>query len=60
MSLLILLIYNYFLLSDDSVKLPDYVTVKIHFKDITCLKYRRDVFLTWDSMFGNKVFHYNN
>ncbi|XP_037049218.1 sodium channel protein Nach-like [Bradysia coprophila] len=38
---------------DDSVTLHDFVTLKIHFKDITCLKYRRDVFLTWDSMFAS-------
>lgn len=42
----------FFLQSDESVTLTDFVTIKIHFKDITCLKYRRDVFLTWDSMFG--------
>lgn len=38
--------------SDDSLTLHDFVTLKVHFKDITCLKYRRNVYLTWDSMFG--------
>lgn len=27
--------------------------VYVFFKDLTCLKYRRDPFMNWDSLFGN-------
>ncbi|KAJ6603779.1 hypothetical protein Bhyg_17164 [Pseudolycoriella hygida] len=26
-------------------------TLKIHFKDISCIKYRRELYLTWDGVF---------
>lgn len=27
-------------------------TVKVHFKEATCIKYRRELYLTWDGVFG--------
>lgn len=32
----------------------DSTTLKVHFKDLTCIKYRRDMYMTWDGLFGNK------
>lgn len=37
-----------------NIDLTSVVTLKVHFKDISCIKYRRDVYLTWDGLFGNK------
>ncbi|XP_037049613.1 pickpocket protein 11-like [Bradysia coprophila] len=33
--------------------LSNQVTLKIHFKDVTCLKYRRDIFMTWDGFLAS-------
>lgn len=33
--------------------LDDSTTLKVHFKDLTCIKYRRDMYMTWDGLFGN-------
>lgn len=38
--------------SDNSEDLDDSTTLKVHFKDITCIKYRRDMYMTWDGLFG--------
>lgn len=35
-----------------NIDLSESVTLKVHFKDISCIKYRRDVFMTWDGLFG--------
>lgn len=32
--------------------LDDSTTLKVHFKDLTCIKYRRDMYMTWDGLFG--------
>lgn len=32
--------------------------VYVYFKDLTCLKYRRDPFMNWDGLFGNFYFFY--
>lgn len=31
-------------------------TVRIHFKDMSCIKYRRELYLTWDGVFGTLLF----
>ncbi|KAJ6642565.1 Pickpocket protein 28 [Pseudolycoriella hygida] len=36
------------LISSYGKNLTNHVTLKVHFKDVTCLKYRRDIFMTWD------------
>lgn len=38
--------------SDNSEDLDDSTTLKVHFKDLTCIKYRRDMYMTWDGLFG--------
>lgn len=30
--------------------------VNVYFKDLTCLKYRRDPFMTWDGLFCEYIF----
>lgn len=37
---------------DDS---EDATTLKVHFKDLTCIKYRRDMYMTWDGLFGMQL-----
>lgn len=39
---------------DNSEDLDDSTTLKVHFKDLTCIKYRRDMYMTWDGLFGNE------
>lgn len=39
--------------SDNTEDLDDSTTLKVHFKDLTCIKYRRDMYMTWDGLFGN-------
>lgn len=38
--------------SDNSKDFDDSTTLKVHFKDLTCIKYRRDMYMTWDGLFG--------
>lgn len=45
--------------SDNSEDLDDSTTLKVHFKDITCIKYRRDMYMTWDGLFGKIWFQSN-
>lgn len=40
---------------DNSEDLDDSTTLKVHFKDLTCIKYRRDMYMTWDGLFGNQI-----
>lgn len=42
--------------SDNSKDFDDSTTLKVHFKDLTCIKYRRDMYMTWDGLFGNFLF----
>lgn len=42
--------------SDNSEDLDDSTTLKVHFKDLTCIKYRRDMYMTWDGLFGEIPF----
>lgn len=41
-----------FIDSSSDKNLSNHVTLKVHFKDVTCLKYRRDIFMTWDGFLG--------
>ncbi|XP_055311194.1 sodium channel protein Nach-like isoform X2 [Sitodiplosis mosellana] len=38
---------------DNSEDLDDSTTLKVHFKDLTCIKYRRDMYMTWDGLFAS-------
>lgn len=40
--------------SDSAEDLEDSTTLKVHFKDLTCIKYRRDMYMTWDGLFGKR------
>ncbi len=45
------------LISNFSQKLTDLheaTTLSVHFKDLTCIKYRRDMYMTWDGLLGMK------
>lgn len=33
-------------------ELYNYSTVSIFFQDTSCIKYRRDMYMTWDGLFG--------
>lgn len=41
--------------SDSAEDLEDSTTLKVHFKDLTCIKYRRDMYMTWDGLFGKST-----
>lgn len=32
--------------------LHEATTLSVHFKDLTCIKYRRDMYMTWDGLLG--------
>ena len=38
--------------SDNVADLSKATTLKVHFKDLTCIKYRRDMYMTWDGLLG--------
>lgn len=38
--------------SDNVADLEKATTLKVHFKDLTCIKYRRDMYMTWDGLLG--------
>lgn len=40
--------------SDSVEDLDKSTTLKVHFKDLTCIKYRRDMYMTWDGLLGNQ------
>lgn len=33
--------------------LTNLTTLRVHFKDLTCIRYRRDVYMTWDGLFAS-------
>lgn len=33
--------------------LTNLTTVLVHFRDLTCIRYRRDVYMTWDGLFAS-------
>lgn len=37
-------------ISDSVEDLANATTLKVHFKDLTCIKYRRDMYMTWDGL----------
>lgn len=39
--------------SDNVVDVERATTVEVHFKDLTCIKYRRDMYMTWDGLFAS-------
>lgn len=45
--------------SDNSKDFDDSTTLKVHFKDLTCIKYRRDMYMTWDGLFGKFGFWFS-
>lgn len=36
----------------EQLDLINYTTLFIGFKDVTCIKYRRTVYMTWDNLLG--------
>lgn len=50
--------FSAFVFSDNSEDLDDSTTLKVHFKDLTCIKYRRDMYMTWDGLFGKYIYIY--
>lgn len=45
-----------FLPSENVENLERATTLKVHFKDLTCIKYRRDMYMTWDGLLGKPQF----
>lgn len=33
--------------------LSDMTTLYVYFKDLTCIRYRRDLYMTWDALFAS-------
>lgn len=33
-------------------KTENFTTVNVYFRELTCTKYRRDIYMTWDSLFS--------
>lgn len=31
------------------------MSLRVHFKDATCLKYRREIITSWDRLLGNQI-----
>lgn len=43
---------NNFIFSQKLADLHEATTLSVHFKDLTCIKYRRDMYMTWDGLLG--------
>lgn len=39
----------------ETLDLLNYTTIFIGFKDVTCIRYRRSVYMTWDNFLGIKI-----
>lgn len=47
----------------DSYNLSAFTTIRVNYKDIVCIKYRRDIHQNWDTLMGFKqicLFKHNN
>lgn len=41
-------------ISQKLADLHEATTLSVHFKDLTCIKYRRDMYMTWDGLLGEQ------